>query len=47
MNSKCLCFSEGGTSDFSNDIKRNHDKIQEMENQMNLMKNDMTSLSKC
>ena len=43
MNSKCLCFSEGGTSDFSNEIKRNHDKIQEMENQM---KKDMQLLSK-
>ena len=43
MNSKCLCFSEGGTSDFSNDIKRNHDKIQEMENQM---KKDMQLLTK-
>ena len=43
MNSKCLCFSEGGTNDFSNEIKRNHDKIQEMENQM---KKDLQLLNK-
>ena len=35
-----LCFTEGGTSDFSTEIKTNHDKIQKMENQMNLMKKD-------